>query len=435
MKLRVLLAIQFLFLFVVTGPCVSVRSQEMVVGNDAGVGGRAMGMGGAFTAVADDYTALYYNPAGLAQMRSIELNLGIGILNTREQAYLRSVTGSPSNGSDTGTVTVNSISSFGGVIPVPTYRGSLVFAAGYNRIKEFDSDFRVKGYSDLWGGQLTGESSDEGGMDVWSLAGAFDASQNISLGGSLNFYRGEHKLEQRSAYYDQQTEYAEFISSGYIDKISAWNVNLGMVVHSSHNLRFGAVLKFPVKYNYRDSYYDRWYSRDGEPFNLWEHVSPAYADSSYENKGKFRYYVKSPMELDFGISWIIKTLTFSADVNYIDWSQTKTDLDEPEYFYKNTTNWRIGCESVLPFLNTFIRAGYASVPDPYKGYVYKGDPQKTNIIQKNKKDYVTFGVGILLDQSMMLDLAFIHGYWKSVDTPRTDESTRNKLFISLSYRI
>ncbi|HBR28706.1 MAG TPA: hypothetical protein DD789_04595, partial [Firmicutes bacterium] len=34
-----------------------------------GMGGRAMGMGGAFTAVADDGTAAYWNPAGLTQLK------------------------------------------------------------------------------------------------------------------------------------------------------------------------------------------------------------------------------------------------------------------------------------------------------------------------------------------------------------------------------
>lgn len=33
-----------------------------------GVGARAMGMGGAFTAVADDASAVFWNPAGLAQL-------------------------------------------------------------------------------------------------------------------------------------------------------------------------------------------------------------------------------------------------------------------------------------------------------------------------------------------------------------------------------
>src|SRR5689334_22693157 len=36
-----------------------------------GVGARAAGMGGAFSALADDITALYWNPAGIARLKGI----------------------------------------------------------------------------------------------------------------------------------------------------------------------------------------------------------------------------------------------------------------------------------------------------------------------------------------------------------------------------
>jgi len=39
-----------------------------------GVGARAIAMGGAFTAIADDATALYWNPAGLAQLKEEQLS-------------------------------------------------------------------------------------------------------------------------------------------------------------------------------------------------------------------------------------------------------------------------------------------------------------------------------------------------------------------------
>ena len=42
--------------------------------NPYGVGARALGMGEAFTAIADDASAVYYNPAGLAQMDHNELS-------------------------------------------------------------------------------------------------------------------------------------------------------------------------------------------------------------------------------------------------------------------------------------------------------------------------------------------------------------------------
>ena len=43
-----------------------------------GLGTRAMGMGGAFTAVADDESAFYWNPAGITQIRFISVMLGAG---------------------------------------------------------------------------------------------------------------------------------------------------------------------------------------------------------------------------------------------------------------------------------------------------------------------------------------------------------------------
>jgi len=40
-----------------------------------GVGGRALGMGGAFVAVAEDVTSGYWNPAGLAKMDYPQISL------------------------------------------------------------------------------------------------------------------------------------------------------------------------------------------------------------------------------------------------------------------------------------------------------------------------------------------------------------------------
>lgn len=45
---------------------------------------RAMGMGGAFTAVADDYNALFFNPAGLARLPEGQINMGFAAAGTPE---------------------------------------------------------------------------------------------------------------------------------------------------------------------------------------------------------------------------------------------------------------------------------------------------------------------------------------------------------------
>lgn len=48
---------------------------------------RAMGMGGAFVAVADDATAIIYNPAGMTQIKTISLKFGVGVEIADEENY------------------------------------------------------------------------------------------------------------------------------------------------------------------------------------------------------------------------------------------------------------------------------------------------------------------------------------------------------------
>lgn len=78
MKVRTLLALTF---FVP----LSAAAQESASFLKLGVGARAMGMGGAYTAVADDVNAMYWNPAGLASLtqRSIGATHADLFANTR----------------------------------------------------------------------------------------------------------------------------------------------------------------------------------------------------------------------------------------------------------------------------------------------------------------------------------------------------------------
>ena len=48
-----------------------------------GFGARALGMGGAFTAVADDATAAYWNPAGLSQVRYVSVTPSLGLRRSK----------------------------------------------------------------------------------------------------------------------------------------------------------------------------------------------------------------------------------------------------------------------------------------------------------------------------------------------------------------
>jgi hypothetical protein len=61
-----------------------------------GVGARAMAMGGAFCAVADDATSSYWNPAGLRLLKSREIGVMHSAQFANEVKYDYLVFGSPS---------------------------------------------------------------------------------------------------------------------------------------------------------------------------------------------------------------------------------------------------------------------------------------------------------------------------------------------------
>ncbi|HID94625.1 MAG TPA: hypothetical protein EYP53_01015 [Candidatus Latescibacteria bacterium] len=118
---------------------ITVGPEEVTVDNFHGVGVRAMGIGGAYVGVADDFSATYWNPAGLAQIREAWLYGALCHLSRRVNSTFFGE-------SRPGEIGKSRLGSFGVVLPVPTYRGSLVFAIGYNRLKSFDAAHYMNGY-------------------------------------------------------------------------------------------------------------------------------------------------------------------------------------------------------------------------------------------------------------------------------------------------
>ena len=105
-----------------------------------GVGLRAQSMGGAYIGVADDYSATFWNPAGLAQMRRLEFTGGMINTNYSNNAAFFGT-------SQTATATNTALDNIGFVFPVPTSQGSLVFAAGYNRVNNYTTALSFNGFN------------------------------------------------------------------------------------------------------------------------------------------------------------------------------------------------------------------------------------------------------------------------------------------------
>src|SRR5689334_1884558 len=140
--MKKLAIIQAALLLLLAGSARSQFSEDILRTSFAGlgVGARSLGMGLAYTGVANDFSATYWNPAGLAQARMNEVTFGLSYLSNNDQSTFFSSSQTFSNSS-------TNINSVGMVYPIPTKRGSLVFALGYGKLADFTTGVSFKGFN------------------------------------------------------------------------------------------------------------------------------------------------------------------------------------------------------------------------------------------------------------------------------------------------
>jgi len=263
------------------------ESTVFQIGEPVSVSARAAGMGGAYQAVAEDFAATYWNPAGLAQIRRMEffgtlshmmgkdVASGYGYQMTAEASFTR-------------------LGAIGLVVPVPTYRGSLVFAGGYNRVQSFDSqfDFAWKLATPEGSVKQSWNELEGGGLNNWVLSGAVDMSPNLSLGASLNFWTGrdDYELSFREDDHLNLYTFDVFEKNDNIDThFSGTNFRLGGLYRVGKVLRVAATMSTPLTLTGKED----WGYEDTETFdNGSRDVS--------QRSGTFEYKISSPFAFGFG---------------------------------------------------------------------------------------------------------------------------------------
>jgi long-subunit fatty acid transport protein len=409
-------------------------------------------MGNAYTGIASDFSALYWNPAGLAQAEYSEFHFGISNLSYQNTGTYY---GSSSWYSNNGT-TLNSL---GFVYAAPTRRGSLSLALGYTRQSSFLSALSFSGFNtessimQAWApdgepyppditigeelglavadtntgrfvspinGMLTQEGKvlEGGGIDNWSIGGAVDVAENVSVGATLTFLTGGYTYDRTYLEIDSRNVYAEFpfdmdqlIVEEYIrSDINGFNANLGMMYRVPGFLRLGMAVRTPTTYSVKedfgrtaDSYFD-----NGD-------ILPV--EGSYQSIGYGEYKVVSPWMFSGGLSLMILNFVFSGDIQFTDWTQLKFEDATPEVLalnndikeiFRPAANLRVGAEWNPLGLGLRLRAGAMYNQSPYRI-----DDAKTQGTYDYDQKYLTAGVGIPLGGFAMIDVAYAYGWWKT----------------------
>jgi len=410
-------------IFVITGillyfTAASVQAQLIENWNLVGAGARALGMGGAFIAIADDATAASWNPAGLAQLEKPE-----GSLVTKFKA----------NKLSTEIPGFEDISwsyfllSFGSAAyPLKIGERNLVGAITYQRQLEdyfnWDYEADTSGTDFYWGNFTADESFKSelrGGIDTFSPAFGIQVIPQLSLGATFNIWMRGYSLNRDFNYsFDSDvwdTSFSEWKKSEY--SFSGFNLLLGGLGEFKP-VKMGAVLRTPLslskKGDYSDNtglnnYSDKDLGKIKFPFTFgfWGAVQPT------ENL---------TLALDFDVR-PYSNVTFEdpsgRDWTYFDYESGWTNSDT----LADCNQIRLGAEyvfitpqGVLP-----LRAGFRT--DPWTSKDSKGD----QIMGKA----ISFGAGFVTTQ-FMVDGAyeFSSASWKyQYDTSEFETTGSSHSFI------
>jgi long-subunit fatty acid transport protein len=450
-------ALMILGIFLTLGFSQSTEDAIRITETMQGFGARALSLGGAYQGVADDYSAIYWNPAGLAQLRKMEFMMGISHTVLRNNLDYR---GNPFQVTNSAT----RLNSLGLAFPIPTYRGSLVFAVGYQRVKDFDyiNEFRgispegsdrLSFYLDstgtlyhFWGEDVQKEEyiHDEGTLNQWSGAFGIDISPNASVGMTMTYWSGSSDYRQdfyQVDVYDHFTKYpANFYDytekRGILAEYSSFSFKFGALVRVGKVIRLGIGMQPPQTFHVTENYrLNSSISFDDGEFIPLDDLA-----------GEFKYRVKMPFRFDAGLSLALGPILATGSAEYIDWTQLKFDVSDDERYdpdyqdlldqnrlfkdnYRPTLKLSVGGEIGLPFLASQFRGGLT----------YDQSPDKHASLEHDRK-YISLGYGLLIDKVFKLDIAYRLGFWKQFSyddlaPSGTDEEIyHHKLLLTVSYR-
>lgn len=430
-----------------------------IMEREMGFGSRALAMGGAYTSLADDFTALYWNPAGLATVRNGGLFGEFSRLNFSNEALF----------SDERTIDsrfYNRPAAFGMTVPLPTIRGSFVLAFGFSHIADFDANLRFSGFSrhdNHIGFEIQDESSmpgyylfnkdvqrseeisNEGGIDQLNLGAGIALSPNSTFGITISRILGEENYEflfQQDDTIDEYINYPGDFASYTVSRAlnvthNSFLIKVGGIVRAGNLVAVGGTFSLPTRMRIREEYssseiliFDDGFRADTASSGIWD------------------YDLDLPWYVDGGASLSTRFLTVSVSARYRDWSDTQyalaaADMDDPQVAklsaendslrlnYRATLEIHTGAELTLPLFKhrpTTLRIGYALYPSPLMDSLAPGED----------KQFTTAGLGLAIMRNITLDLSYLHGRWErrisdSYTPSGTNETiTVQKLVMGLS---
>lgn len=415
--------------------------QQMTIAsspNPVGSGARAMGMGGAFIAVADDATAASWNPAGLSQLKRPEFSFAFSYFSRREDF------GSSNHPEASGVQkSINrELNYFSLTYPFELFDRNMIISLHYQQLYDFErdlnSDYTIQSNTPFISGfSKTVQKIDfeqRGTLKAISPAYAVEITPSLSFGITFNIWTDElfwsNGWESRNvvkgsinSFTGLPVRFKTEDNDRYHD-FRGFNMHLGLLWKANRFLTFGAVVKTPFT---ADIKHER-IIKTRMNTALWR-VS--------RNKVKIKENVDLDMPISFGLGMAVRfsdRFTMSFDLYRTDWSDfiledgegrrisPITGMTSHQSHIHSTTQVRLGAEYLFILSKTII---------PLRlGFFYDPEPSA-----KNPDDYWGFSLGTGASlKDIVIDFAYQFRFGRDVegevlDIPSTKADVTQHLFL------
>ncbi len=335
--------------------------------NIIGAGARAHGMGGAFIAIADDATALSWNPAGIAQLDKPEAS-AVGLFNMKKITDDFTASGSWSTSvSEESNPKHIAPNFFSLALPFKMQDRNVVMAVAYNRMVDFGDELDSSHqYTGLYDYTMDYKEKFAGGIDAITPAIAIQVTPKFLIGAAGNIILNGATLTRE---YEYTGDVAGTESSEEEMKFSGFNINTGLLFFASKQLNIGASLRLPFTLTRTGSYHSEY------NYNLLTTNYSGSYDTTYPDEQR-----KWTMPLMIGIGLAYKpteNLTLAFDYERRNYGGTdftaKEDTgtgvfsEEFENVWMNVNQFRVGMEYLFIGQNAVfpLRLGFRTNPQTY----------------------------------------------------------------------
>ena len=377
-------------------------------------GARAMGLGGAFTAVADDPSAMYFNGAGLTQLYGWNIMVGTSFIapNTEFRGIAPDITSYKTKAQTF--IIPNGYATYG----AKDWAVGIGFNVPFGLGTEWDAN---------WPGRYLALKTDVRAYTVTG-EGAYKIMDNLSVSAGLVFSFASVTITEKNA----QTPFPgdALISLDGKDN-SAFGYNFGILYKPINKLSLGASFHSQIKYNFTGT----------------ATTTGASQLASELPSGAITANLKTPFNFTFGAAYeVMPELRISADFQYVGWSSYDTLAIEfanvprvaSPRLYDNSFIIRLGAEYKLDQNLAF-----------QGGIYYDKNPVKSQYLNPSLPDAnrICFSLGASYQLTGHLNAAVSYLFIRSSELTVTNSTEGNPPFngtynsfanigsISLSYSL